>query len=314
MTRTHLTISDPVGEALHDGRAVVALESTIITHGMPYPRNVETALAVQDAITERGAVPATTAVMDGTMRVGLSDDEIDALGQAGNAAVKVSRRDLAFTIAHGSVGGTTVAATMMLAARAGVRVFATGGIGGVHRGAGTSFDVSADLQELARTEVVVVCAGPKSILDLGLTLEYLETHGVPVIGFGTDMVPAFYSRESDFRADYRIDDAAGVAAVMAVRRDLGVGGGMLVTNPIPVEYGMERSVIDAAIDTAIAEADAQNIIGKGTSPFLLGRIVELTGGASLDANVQLVLNNARVAADIAIADRKGQVIPSASQG
>lgn len=314
MTRTHLTISDPVGEALHDERAVVALESTIITHGMPYPRNVETALAVQDAITERGAVPATTAVMDGTMRVGLSDDEIDALGQAGNAAVKVSRRDLAFTIAHGSVGGTTVAATMMLAARAGVRVFATGGIGGVHRGAGTSFDVSADLQELARTEVVVVCAGPKSILDLGLTLEYLETHGVPVIGFGTDMVPAFYSRESDFRADYRIDDAAGVAAVMAVRRDLGVGGGMLVTNPIPVEYGMERSVIDTAITTAIAEADAQNIMGKETSPFLLGRIVELTGGASLDANVQLVLNNARVAADIAIADRKGQVIPSASQG
>ena len=314
MTRTHLTISDPVGEALHDGRAVVALESTIITHGMPSPRNVETALAVQDAITERGAVPATTAVMDGTMRVGLSDDEIDALGQAGNTAVKVSRRDLAFTIAHGSVGGTTVAATMMLAAMAGVRVFATGGIGGVHRGAGTTFDVSADLQELARTEVVVVCAGPKSILDLGLTLEYLETHGVPVIGFGTDMVPAFYSRESDFRADYRIDDAAGVAAVMAVRRDLGVGGGMLVTNPIPVEYGMERSVIDAAIDTAIAEADAQNIIGKGTSPFLLGRIVELTGGASLDANVQLVLNNARVAADIAIADRKGQVISSTSEG
>ena len=314
MTHPHLTVSDAVGEALHDQRAVVALESTIITHGMPYPRNVETALAVQAAITERGAVPATTAVMDGKMRVGLSDDEIDALGQAGDTAVKVSRRDLAFTIAHGSVGGTTVAATMMLAAMAGVRVFATGGIGGVHRGAGISFDVSADLQELARTEVVVVCAGPKSILDLGLTLEYLETHGVPVIGFGTDMVPAFYSRESDFSADYRIDDAAGVAAVMAVRRDLGVGGGMLVTNPIPVEYGMERSVIDAAIDTAIAEADAQNIIGKGTSPFLLGRIVELTGGASLDANVQLVLNNARVAADIAIADRKGQIISSASEG
>ena len=218
MTRTHLTISDPVGEALHDGRAVVALESTIITHGMPYPRNVETALAVQAAITERGAVPATTAVMDGTMRVGLSDDEIDALGQAGDTAVKVSRRDLAFTIAHGSVGGTTVAATMMLAARAGVRVFATGGIGGVHRGAGTSFDVSADLQELARTEVVVVCAGPKSILDLGLTLEYLETHGVPVIGFGTDMVPAFYSRESDFRADYRIDDAVGDVVKQFARR------------------------------------------------------------------------------------------------
>ena len=314
MKNKHLKISAPVDEALRGGRAVVALESTIITHGMPYPRNVETALAVQAAITERGAVPATTAVLGGKMRVGLSDDEIDALGQAGDTAVKVSRRDLAFTIAHGTVGGTTVAATMMLAAMAGVRVFATGGIGGVHRGASTTFDVSADLQELARTEVVVVCAGPKSILDLGLTLEYLETHGVPVIGFGTDMVPAFYSRESDFHADYRIDDAAGVAAVMAVRRDLGVGGGMLVTNPIPVEYSMDRSVIDAAINTAVAEASARNIIGKGTSPFLLGRIVELTGGASLDANIQLVLNNARVAADIAIADSKGRINPSNSGG
>lgn len=302
MTTPHLTISDPVAEALQAGGAVVALESTIITHGMPYPRNVETALAVRAAIVERGAVPATTAIIGGEMRVGLSDDEIDSLGQAGEAAVKTSRRDLAFTIARASVGGTTVAATMMLAAMAGIRVFATGGIGGVHRGAGESFDVSADLQELARTDVVVVCAGPKSILDLGLTLEYLETHGVPVIGFGTDVVPAFYSRESDFNADYRIDDAAGVAAVMRVRRELGIQGGMLVTNPIPVEHGMERSVIDAAIDTAVAEAEAQHIIGKETSPFLLGRIVELTNGASLDANVELVLNNARVAADIAIAD------------
>jgi pseudouridine-5'-phosphate glycosidase len=305
VTSAHLSISDPVDEALQAGGAVVALESTIITHGMPYPRNVETALAVQAAIADRGAVPATTAVLDGKMRVGLSDDEIDALGQAGETAVKTSRRDLAFTIAHGTVGGTTVAATMIMAAMAGVRVFATGGIGGVHRGAGTSFDVSSDLQELARTEVVVVCAGPKSILDLGLTLEYLETHSVPVIGFGTDMVPAFYSRESDFAPDYRIDDAAGVAAVMAVRRELGLGGGMLVTNPVPVEHGMERSVIDAAIDTAIAEANAQNIVGKEISPFLLGRIVELTGGASLDANIELVLNNARLAADIAIADSEG---------
>jgi pseudouridine-5'-phosphate glycosidase len=305
VTKPHLNISDPVAEALQAGGAVVALESTIITHGMPYPRNVETALAVQAAIVERGAVPATTAIIDGEMRVGLSDDELDSLGQAGEAAVKTSRRDLAFTIARASVGGTTVAATMMLAAMAGIRVFATGGIGGVHRGAGESFDVSADLQELARTNVVVVCAGPKSILDLGLTLEYLETYGVPVIGFRTDVVPAFYSRESDFNADYRIDDAAGVAAVMRVRRELGIQGGMLVTNPIPVEHSMERSVIDAAIDTAVAEAEAQHIIGKETSPFLLGRIVELTGGASLDANVQLVLNNARVAADIAIADSDG---------
>ena len=197
-----------------------------------------------------------------------------------------------------------MAATMMLAAMAGIRVFATGGIGGVHRGAGTSFDVSADLQELARTDVVVVCAGPKSILDLGLTLEYLETHGVPVIGYGTDVVPAFYTRESEFTPDYRLDSASEVAAVMQVRRELEIPGGMLVTNPIPAEHSMDRATIEAAIDTAVAEAEAQNIVGKGTSPFLLARIVELTGGASLDANVQLVLNNARVAADIAIADSK----------
>jgi len=305
VSKPHLNISDPVAEALQAGRAVVALESTIITHGMPYPRNVETALAVRAAIAERGAVPATTAIIDGEMRVGLSDDEIDDLGRVGESAVKTSRRDLAFAIAQGSVGGTTVAATMMLAAMAGIRVFATGGIGGVHVGAGESFDVSADLQELARTDVVVVCAGPKSILDLGLTLQYLETHGVPVIGFGTDVVPAFYSRESDFDVDYRIDDAAGVAAVMRVRRALGIQGGMLVTNPIPLEHSMKRSVIDAAIETAVAEAEAQHIVGKDISPFLLGRIVELTGGASLDANVRLVLNNARVAADIAIADSDG---------
>lgn len=302
MTNPHLDVSPTVAEALHEGRAVVALESTIITHGMPYPRNVETALAVQAAIAERGAVPATTAVIEGRLRVGLTAEEIDVLGQAGGAAGKVSRRDLAFAIARRVEGGTTVAATMMLAAMAGIRVFATGGIGGVHRGAGTTFDVSADLQELARTSVVVVCAGPKSILDLRLTLEYLETHGVPVIGFGTDVVPAFYARESDFPVDYRIDDAAGVAEVMRVRREMGIQGAMLVANPIPVEHGMERVTIDAAIEAAVADAEEKGIAGKEISPFLLGRIVELTGGASLDANVQLVLNNARVAADIAVAD------------
>ncbi len=302
MTNPHLDVSPTVAEALHEGRAVVALESTIITHGMPYPRNVETALAVQAAIAERGAVPATTAVIEGRLRVGLTAEEIDVLGQAGGAAGKVSRRDLAFAIARRVEGGTTVAATMMLAAMAGIRVFATGGIGGVHRGAGTTFDVSADLQELARTSVVVVCAGPKSILDLRLTLEYLETHGVPVIGFGTDVVPAFYTRESDFPVDYRIDDAAGVAEVMRVRREMGIQGAMLVANPIPVEHGMERVTIDAAIEAAVADAEEKGIAGKEISPFLLGRIVELTGGASLDANVQLVLNNARVAADIAVAD------------
>jgi pseudouridine-5'-phosphate glycosidase len=279
----------------------VAFESTIITHGMPYPQNVETALAAEAAVVERGAVPATTAIIDGRLRVGLTPDEIERLGQAGGAAIKVSRRDLPFVLARHAVGGTNVATTMMLAAMAGIEVFATGGIGGVHRGAGTSFDISADLQELASTDVVVVCAGAKSILDLGLTLQYLETHGVPVIGFGTDILPAFFSRESDFGVDYRIDEAAGVAEVMAVRRDLGIHGGMVVANPIPAEHSMDRAVIDAAIDTALAEAEAQHIVGKDSTPFLLARVVELTGNASLDANIELVLNNARVAADIAIA-------------
>lgn len=279
----------------------MAFESTIITHGMPYPQNVETALAAEAAVAERGAVPATTAIIDGWLRVGLTPDEIETLGQAGGAATKVSRRDLPFVLARHAVGGTNVATTMMLAAMAGIEVFATGGIGGVHRGAGTSFDISADLQELASTDVVVVCAGAKSILDLGLTLQYLETHGVPVIGFGTDILPAFFSRESDFGVDYRIDEAAGVAEVMAVRRDLGIHGGMVVANPIPAEHSMDRAVIDAAIDTALAEAEAQRIVGKDSTPFLLARVVELTGSASLDANIELVLNNARVAADIAIA-------------
>jgi pseudouridine-5'-phosphate glycosidase len=279
----------------------VAFESTIITHGMPYPQNVETALAAEAAVVERGAVPATTAIIDGRLRVGLTPDEIERLGQVGAAAIKVSRRDLPFVLARHAVGGTNVATTMMLAAWAGIEVFATGGIGGVHRGAGTSFDISADLQELASTDVVVVCAGAKSILDLGLTLQYLETHGVPVIGFGTDILPAFFSRESDFGVDYRIDEAAGVAEVMAVRRDLGIHGGMVVANPIPAEHSMDRAVIDAAIDTALAEAEAQHIVGKDSTPFLLARVVELTGSASLDANIELVLNNARVAADIAIA-------------
>jgi pseudouridine-5'-phosphate glycosidase len=279
----------------------VAFESTIITHGMPYPQNVETALAAEAAVAERGAVAATTAIIDGRLRVGLTPDQIERLGQAGGAAIKVSRRDLPFVLARHAVGGTNVATTMMLAAMAGIEVFATGGIGGVHRGAGTSFDISADLQELASTDVVVVCAGAKSILDLGLTLQYLETHGVPVIGFGTDILPAFFSRESDFGVDYRIDEAAGVAEVMAVRRDLGIHGGMVVANPIPAEHSMDRAVIDAAIDTALAEAEAQHIVGKDSTPFLLARVVELTGSASLDANIELVLNNARVAADIAIA-------------
>ena len=301
-TNPHLELSATVGRALAKGGAVVALESTIITHGMPYPRNVETALAVQGVIADKGAVPATTAIMNGKMRVGLTDDELDYLGQAGSEAVKVSRRDLAFALAQKVVGGTTVAATMMLAHAAGIRVFATGGIGGVHRGADSTFDISADLQELAQTPVVVVCAGPKSILDLGLTLEYLETHGVPVIGFGTSTLPAFYTRESDFRVDYEIGSADEIAAVMALRRDLDMKGGMLVTNPIPEEFQMPREVIDTAIATAVEECDRLGITGKNISPFLLGKIVELTEGASLQANMALVENNARLAADIALAD------------
>jgi pseudouridine-5'-phosphate glycosidase len=301
MTNPYLDISGPVSDALGEGLAVVALESTIITHGMPYPRNVETAVAVEDAVVAQGAVPATIAIVDGRMRVGLTRAEIDALGRTDGSAVKVSRRDLGLVVGRQMSGGTSVAATMILAAMAGVEVFATGGIGGVHRGAGTTFDVSADLQELARTDVVVVCAGPKSILDLGLTLQYLETHGVPVIGYGTDVVPAFYTRESDFAVDYRFDDASGIAGVMSVRRDIGIHGGMIVANPIPSEHSMDRAVIDSAIATALVEADEKGIVGKKTTPFLLGRVVELTGGVSLDANVALVVNNARVAADIAIA-------------
>ncbi|MGI9641155.1 MAG: pseudouridine-5'-phosphate glycosidase [Acidimicrobiia bacterium] len=301
---THLHISDPVAAALADGSGVVALESTIVTHGMPYPQNVETALAVEAAVEARGAVPATIAAVDGVLRVGLDRDELDALAQAGEEAVKVSRRDLGFVVARGAVGGTTVAATMIIAAAAGIDVFATGGIGGVHRGAPATLDISADLQELARTDVVVVSAGFKSILDLGLTLEYLETYGVPVVGFGTDILPAFYTRDSEFAVDYRIDTAAEVARVMRVRRELGVGGGMVIANPIPAEHSMDSAVIDAAIERAVGEAEAQGISGKEITPFLLARIVELTGSASLDANIELVLNNARLAADIALEQGK----------
>ncbi len=300
MTNPHLQLGGDVAEALNAGKAVVGLESTIITHGMAYPANVETALAVEGAVRESGATPATIAVVGGKLRAGLTDDELDDLGRRGTEAMKVSRRDLAFVVSGRMTGGTTVAATMMIAAMAGIDVFATGGIGGVHRGAGESFDISADLQELARTNVVVVCAGVKSILDLASTMEYLETHGVPVIGYGTDTLPAFYTRDSDLGVDYRIDDAAGVARVMKIRKELVMRGGMIVANPIPQSDSMDRSVIDAAIGTALEEAETRGITGKETTPFLLGRIVELTGSASLDANIALVLNNARVASDIAV--------------
>ena len=296
----YLDIAPEVQKALDEGRPVVALESTIISHGMPYPQNVETALNVEKIIRENGAVPATIAVIGGRLKAGLSESEIDYLGKTGAAVTKASRRDLPILVAEGRDGATTVTTTMIIAHMAGIQVFATGGIGGVHRGAQQTFDISADLEELAHTPVMVVCAGAKSILDLGLTLEYLETHGVPVIGYGTEELPAFYTRKSGFKVDYRIDTPAELAKAFYVKQDMGLGGGMLVTNPIPEEYAMPKDVIDAAIDKAIAECNAQGIKGKETTPFLLARVAELTGGDSLASNIQLVYNNAKLTALTAV--------------
>ena len=295
----YLDISPEVKKALDEGRPVVALESTIISHGMPYPRNVETALLVEQTKRDCGATPATIAVIGGRLKAGLSRDEIEYLGKTGRGVAKASRRDLPALVARGADGATTVTTTMIIAHMAGIKIFATGGIGGVHRGAEVTMDISADLEELAQTPVMVVCAGAKSILDLGLTLEYLETHGVPVIGYGTDELPAFYTRKSGFGVDYRVDSPAELAAMFRAQRDLGYKGGMLVTNPIPEEYSMDKAVIDKAIDEALAQAKVQGIHGKETTPFLLAKVVELTGGDSLDSNIQLVLNNARVAASTA---------------
>ena len=297
----YLDVAPEVQEALKAGKPVVALESTIISHGMPYPQNVETALNVEKIIRDGGAVPATIAIIGGRLKAGLTPEEIDYLGKTGAGVTKASRRDLPILVAEGRDGATTVTTTMMIAAMAGIQVFATGGIGGVHRGAETTMDISADLEELAHTPVMVVCAGAKSILDLGLTLEYLETHGVPVIGYQTEELPAFYTRKSGFGVDYRLDTPAEVASAFHVKRELGLEGGMLVTNPIPEEYSMDKEVIDKAIDQALAECKAQGVHGKETTPFLLARVVELTGGDSLESNIQLVLNNARLAARTACA-------------
>ena len=291
----YLDISPEVQQALAEGKPVVALESTIISHGMPYPKNVETALLVEKTIRDNGAVPATIAIIGGRLKAGLSPEEIEYLGKSGRKVAKVSRRDLAAIVARGADGATTVTTTMIIAHMAGIRVFATGGIGGVHRGAETTMDISADLEELANTPVMVVCAGAKSILDLGLTLEYLETKGVPVIGYGTDELPAFYTRRSGFGVDYRVDTPAQLAAMFKAQQELGMKGGMLVTNPIPEQYAMDKEVIDAAIDQAVRESREKGIHGKETTPFLLARVVELTGGDSLESNIQLVLNNAVVA-------------------
>ena len=294
----YLDIAPEVQQALADGRPVVALESTIISHGMPYPKNVETALLVEQTLRDNGAVPATIAILGGRLKAGLSKEEITYLGKAGRKVAKVSRRDLPVICARGADGATTVTTTMMIAHMAGIQVFATGG---VHRGAETTMDISADLEELAQTPVMVVCAGAKAILDLGLTLEYLETKGVPVLGYGTDELPAFYTRESGLGVDARVDTPEDLAAIFQAQRDLGLKTGMLVTNPIPQQYAMDKTVIDKAIDQALAESHEQGIHGKETTPFLLARVAELTGGDSLESNIQLVLNNARVAAKTAVA-------------
>ena len=296
----YLDIAPEVAEALAQNKPVVALESTIISHGMPYPQNVETALKVEQVIRDNGAVPATIAIIGGRLKAGLSKDEIEHLGKTGYDVPKVSRRDLPIIVAKGMDGATTVATTMIIASLAGIKIFATGGIGGVHRGAETTMDISADLEELAMTPVMVVCAGAKSILDLGLTLEYLETKGVPVIGYGTKELPAFYTRKSGFGVDYELDTPLELATAFHVKQKVGLKGGMLVANPIPEEYSMDPDVINKAIDEAIAESRKQGIHGKDTTPFLLAKVKEIRGGVSLDSNIQLVFNNAALAAKTAV--------------
>ena len=298
-----LDISPEVQQALDEGKPVVALESTIISHGMPYPQNKETALKVEQIIRDNGAIPATIAVIGGRLRVGLSPEEIDYLGKKGHDVTKASRRDLAVLCSRGMDGATTVTSTMIIAHMAGIEVFATGGIGGVHRGAETTMDISADLEELANTPVMVICAGAKSILDLGLTLEFLETRGVPVLGYQTEELPAFYTRHSGFSVDYRVDTPEKLAQIFHTKREMGLKGGVLVGNPIPEEYSMDKATIDAAIDQAIAEAEEQGIHGKETTPFLLAKVSELTGGDSLDSNIQLVFNNVALGAKTAVALR-----------
>ena len=299
MTDHYLKISPEVSEAVKNNQAVVALESTIISHGMPYPKNVETALQVEKIVRDNGAVPATIAIIDGKLKAGLSASEIELLGKMGTKVIKTSRRDLPFIVAKKETGATTVATTMMIAALAGIKIFATGGIGGVHRGAEQTMDISADLQELAQTNVAVVCAGAKAILDLGLTLEYLETLGVPVIGYQTNELPAFYSRKSGLALQYSAETPNEIAQILKAQSGLGLKGGMVIANPIPKKFEMEYTSINEAIEEALIEANAQNISGKDITPFLLSRIEQLTKGKSLAANIQLVFNNAKLAAEIA---------------
>ena len=293
-----MKINLKVLKALQENKPVVALESTIISHGMPYPKNVETALRVEQVIRDHGAIPATIGIIDGEAIVGMTPEEIEQFGKR-KGVLKVSRRDLPVVYAKKLWGATTVATTMIIAHQAGIKVFVTGGIGGVHRGAQQTFDISADLQELARTSMVVVCAGAKAILDLPLTLEYLETMGVPVLGYKTEELPAFYNSHSGLKVDYRVDSAEEVAKIMKSMRDNLLFGGILLTNPIPEQYEMPKEVIDNAIDTALKQMEEQGIKGKECTPFLLKTVTELTGGDSLESNIQLVLNNAAVGSEVA---------------
>jgi pseudouridine-5'-phosphate glycosidase len=297
--KKYLDVCDSVAKALEKKEAIVALESTIISHGMPYPQNVQTAIEVQNIIKKAGATPATIAIMDGKLKVGLTDEEIERLGKEKNVA-KVSRRDIPFVLASGKVGATTVSATMIVAALAGIPIFATGGIGGVHRGAQTTMDISADLDELSKTNVAVICAGAKSILDIKLTLEYLETKGVPVVGIGEKEFPAFFTRKSGFEVNYKIEDLSYLAKALKTKWDLGLEGGVVVANPIPKEHAMDDNEITSAIEKALQAAEITSISGKDVTPFLLSKVKEATGGQSLDANIKLVYNNAKIAAELAI--------------
>ncbi|WP_066250071.1 pseudouridine-5'-phosphate glycosidase [Neobacillus drentensis] len=297
--KQYITLSEEVRIAKEQGKPIVALESTIISHGMPYPQNVQTAREVEQIIRDNGAVPATIAIIDGKIKVGLSDEELEMFGKSSGVA-KVSRRDIAYLIATKQLGATTVAATMICAELADIHIFVTGGIGGAHRGAETTMDISADLEELGQTKVAVICAGAKSILDLGLTMEYLETKGVPVIGYQTDVLPAFFTRTSEFPLNLRADDVDSIASTLKVQWDLGLKGGAVIANPIPEEHAMDEQFINGIIETALKEADERKIAGKDVTPFMLGKVKELTEGKSLEANIALVKNNAVVGAQIAV--------------
>jgi pseudouridine-5'-phosphate glycosidase len=297
--KEYIDISPEVKKAIANNKPVIALESTIISHGMPYPENVETALKAESIITENGGVPATIAIIKGKIKVGLSKEEIDYIGKQGVNVVKASRRDIPYIVSKGVDGATTVSATMFIASLANIKVFATGGIGGVHRGASDTFDISTDLEELAQTNVAVVCAGAKSILDLEKTLEYLETKGVPVIGYKTDFLPAFYTSTSPYKLSLRLDSPEEIANLLKCKWDIGLNGGVVIANPIPKEFEVEEKLINKAIDDAIIEMERKNIIGKDTTPFLLGKIVEITEGKSLKANIELVYNNCKLATEVA---------------